>query len=175
MSKPFQIVTIPLGGRIGICPLPGRGGDLAGDLEAIAAWRPALVVSMTEATEMAALGVADLPARLGQAGIAWRHFPIVDFGTPAPDALPAWSPLSAESHAALDQGEGVLLHCRGGLGRSGMIALRLMVERGEEPEAALARLRQIRPGAVETEEQREWASCLPSDADHTIPTTGLGL
>jgi len=158
MSEPLQIVTIPLGGRIGICPLPGRGGDLAGDLEAIARWQPALVVSMTEATEMAALGVADLPARLAQAGVAWRHFPIIDFGTPAPEALPAWSLLSAELHAALDRGEGVLLHCRGGLGRSGMIALRLMVERGEQPETALARLRQIRPGAVETGEQQVWGS-----------------
>jgi hypothetical protein len=48
-------------------------------------------------------------------------------------------------------------------------------QRGEEPEAALARLRQIRPGAVETEEQRVWGSGVESDADYTIPTTGLGL
>lgn len=107
---------------------------------------------------MAALGVADLPARLAQAGVEWRHFPIVDFGTPLPEALPAWSSLSAEIHAALGQGEGVLLHCRSGLGRSGMIALRLMVERGEEQDAALARLRGVRPGAVETGEQRVWGS-----------------
>jgi protein-tyrosine phosphatase len=158
MSEPFQIVTIPLGGRIGICPLPGRGGDLDRDLAAIAAWQAALVVSMTEMTELAAFESTDLPARLAQAGVAWRHFPIIDFGTPAPEALPAWSLLSAELHGALDRGEGVLLHCRGGLGRSGMIALRLMVERGEQPETALARLRQFRPGAVETEEQRVWGS-----------------
>jgi hypothetical protein len=38
-----------------------------------------------------------------------------------------------------------------------MIALRLMVERGEPAEAALARLRAARPGAVETAEQLAWA------------------
>ena len=41
--------------------------------------------------------------------------------------------------------------------RSGMIALRLMVERGADPDEALKRLRAVRPGAVETDEQRLWA------------------
>jgi hypothetical protein len=39
-----------------------------------------------------------------------------------------------------------------------MIALRILVERGEGGEAALARLRSVRPGAVETPEQLAWAS-----------------
>ena len=58
----------------------------------------------------------------------------------------------------LARGEGLLLHCRGGQGRSGMIALRLLVERGEAPDAGLTRLRQARPGAVETAAQLAWAS-----------------
>jgi len=177
MREPFVIATLPIAAeaRIGICRLPGGKGDLSGDVAAIRRWNPRLVVSLTERSEMEGLGAAALPDLLAGSGVDWRHFPIIDFGTPAPATVMAWPPLSAEIHAALDRGEGVLLHCRGGLGRSGMTALRLMVERGEEADAALVRLRQIRPGAVETEEQREWASCLPSGADHTIPTTGLGL
>ena len=38
-----------------------------------------------------------------------------------------------------------------------MIALRLLVERGADPEAALKRLRAVRPGAVETDDQFAWA------------------
>ena len=51
----------------------------------------------------------------------------------------------------------MLVHCRGGCGRSGMAVLRLMVEAGEAPEEALARLRAVRPCAVETEAQMDWA------------------
>ena len=57
------------------------------------------------------------------------------------------------SNAALSalQGKGrVLIHCMGGCGRSGMAALRLMIEAGEAPGAALERLRAVRPCAVET-------------------------
>ena len=159
MAEPFRIGTVELGasaGRIGICRLPGAGGGLEPDLGAIGKWQPAIVVSMTEAAEMAMLGAGDLPERLEGIGAIWRHFPVVDFGTPAPDA--SWAALSAELHKSLESGQNVLLHCRGGLGRSGMVALRLMVERGEAVEQALTRLRAARPGAVETKAQLAWAS-----------------
>jgi len=39
-----------------------------------------------------------------------------------------------------------------------MIALRLLVERGEDASSALARLRAARPRAVETDAQLAWAS-----------------
>ena len=38
-----------------------------------------------------------------------------------------------------------------------MIALRLLVERGADGHDALANLRSVRPGAVETDDQLAWA------------------
>ncbi|MGL5362350.1 MAG: tyrosine-protein phosphatase [Bosea sp. (in: a-proteobacteria)] len=155
--EPFTIATLalPSGARIGICRLPGRSGDLAGDVAQIAEWGAALVVSMTEADEMAAKGAGGLEAALVEASIGWRRFPIHDYGAPA-NADTHWPPLSHELHAALDQGQAVLLHCAGGKGRSGMVALRLLTERGVEAEAALAMIRDLRSGAVETEAQFLW-------------------
>ena len=95
-----------------------------------------------------------LGARLAEAGIAWRHWPIRDFGVPAGSD---WPRLAAALHSVLDGGGAVLLHCRGGRGRSGMVALRLLVERRAEPRAELARLRAVRSGAVETRAQLRWA------------------
>lgn len=166
MTERLTIATVELasGGRIGICRLPGIVGDLAGDVAAIRNWEPAFVVSMTGLSEMERAGAAALPFRLKEAGIGWRHFPIVDFGAPEPEVARGWPRLAAELHAALDAGGGVLTHCRAGLGRSGMVALRLLVERGEEPEAALARVRVARPGAVETSGQRAWATRPESQA-----------
>ena len=155
----FPIATLDLatGGRIGVCPIPGFAGTLDADLEAVFQWNPALVLSMTERKEMVACGIEDFGTRLRQRDRIWRHLPIHDFGGLSASNAKLWPDLSKQCHEVLDRGEGVLLHCRGGKGRSGMIALRLMVERGEDPDTALDRLREARPGAVETEEQLLWA------------------
>lgn len=154
MSEPFVIRQIPAGaGCIGVAPLPGRGGDLAADLSAIAEFGPAFVISCTEASEMGC--AEDLPAGLAAAGIGWRGFPIADFGVPAADATLAWPALQAEALAVLANGGRVLAHCHGGRGRSGMVALALLTAQGQG--AAFAHLRQHHPEAVETEAQRLWA------------------
>jgi protein-tyrosine phosphatase len=157
--EPFAIhvVTVANGGEIGLCRMPGRSGDLAADLGTIAAWSPRLVVSLTETNELAAHGAAGIGAALETSGISHRQFPIIDYGAPEAGDM-AWAALAAELHGALDAGGRVLVHCMGGCGRSGMIALRLMVECGETPDAALARLRTERPCAVETDGQMTWAS-----------------
>ncbi|MGL4241567.1 MAG: hypothetical protein ACRCTI_10695, partial [Beijerinckiaceae bacterium] len=152
MIEPFRIASVSLsaGGAIGLCRMPGRSGDLAGDIAAIRAWGPAIVVSLTETLELARHGADAMPGLLGSAGIVHRHVPLVDYGAPdTGDA--AWRSLAAEMHATLDAGGRVLVHCMGGCGRSGMIALRIMVERGEPADVALGRLRSARPCAVETE------------------------
>lgn len=152
----FTIATIEARpGRLGIARLPGRSGDLGHDIEAIRRWGARLVLSMTESDEMATHGAAALAARLSDCGIAHHHFPIRDFGAPE-QADTRWPDLSRALHARLDAGEGLLLHCMGGKGRSGMLALRLLTERGMEPKAALALIRHARPGAVETAEQEDW-------------------
>jgi protein-tyrosine phosphatase len=74
------------------------------------------------------------------------------------DCLGSLPHLAARLHKIRNEGGSILLHCRGGQGRSGMIALRILVERGEEVSVALTRLRSERPGAVETEAQLIWAS-----------------
>jgi len=158
MKQTFELATLTLGGgALGISPLPGANGDLTGDLERVCAFGPALVISMTETAEMDALGAGALPEALRRAGIGWAHFPVSDYAIPTPLSDTHWPAIAARAHGVLARGGRVLVHCRGGLGRSGMVALRLMVETGESPQAALHRLRAIRPGAVETAEQLMWA------------------
>ncbi|MEX0969706.1 MAG: protein phosphatase [Paracoccaceae bacterium] len=155
MTFAIAELAAPRGGTLGICPLPGRFGTALDDLAVLRAWQPDIVVSMTELAEMERHIVADLGGLLAQSGIGWAHFPIRDFGTPAFGA--AWNDLSARLHKVLDGGGRVLAHCYGGQGRSGMVLLGLMVERGMAADAALAALRKVRPGAVETVAQQAWA------------------
>jgi len=144
--------------RLGICPLPGRSGTIDTDLAAIVEWAPDLVVSLTEQPEMDAARAGTLGTLLADRTISWQHMPVVDFGVPEMKDNPSWDRLVAQIVSILDAGGRVLVHCKGGRGRSGMVLLRVMIERGEDPEDALRRLRAARPGAVETEEQFAWAA-----------------
>ena len=50
----------------------------------------------------------------------------------------------------LKRGENIVVHCRGGRGRSGLLAARLLVEMGVDPEAAILQVRAANPLAIET-------------------------
>jgi len=145
------------GGTLALAPLPGAGGDYAADLVHLRDWRPAIVISLTQAAEGVAAGAATLGPDLQESGTRWIAFPVPDYGVPTPDQGTQWTMASQSARAALAGGGRVLLQCRGGCGRSGMVALRLMIETGEAPEAALDRLRRLRPCAVETPAQQRWA------------------
>ena len=152
----FAIYDLPvLKGRLAISPMPGRTRHYYSDWLHLMAWRPDLVITMTPQSELDRKGAGTLGTDLTNEGIAWVHFPVPDFGVPLDDA--PWDATRDAALAVLRRGGKVLVHCHGGCGRSGMICLRLMIAAGEGAEAALARLRQARLCAVETEAQMGWA------------------
>ncbi|MEY8841911.1 protein phosphatase [Cribrihabitans sp. XS_ASV171] len=145
------------GGTLALCPMPGRYGPYSEDLDLIASWQPALVISLTTEVEMIEDGARHFGSDIQGRAARWAHLPVPDYGTPPREAEERWGAVSASARQALKGGGRVLIHCRGGCGRSGMAALRLMVECGEKPQEALARLRTVRPCAVENDAQRDWA------------------
>ncbi|MEP2717974.1 protein-tyrosine phosphatase family protein [Pseudophaeobacter sp.] len=161
--KPLTLHGLCVGdGILALCALPGSGGDYAGDLEHLHDWQPGLVISMTTEVEQVGFGAAMLGRDLQAMGCRWHHLPLPDFSAPNPEMLRLWPEVSGLARQALQGGGRVLVHCKGGCGRSGMVVLRLMIEAGEQPAAALRRLRRVRPCAVETAAQMQWASSAAS-------------
>ena len=153
----FEIFEMAVGGGVlALSPLPGRTRHYATDLARLLDWRPALVMTMCETHELERKGSGSLGADMAAHGIAWRHLPLPDYAAPGAE-LAGWAEASGLALGLLAARRRVLVHCFGGCGRSGMAVLRLMVEAGEDGAAALARLRQARPCAVETDAQLAWA------------------
>lgn len=168
MSSPFVISRLALeaGAEIALCRLPGSVTPLELDIEAICTHGVSCVVSLTPTEEMRLAGGGQLPLLLQEHGMAWYHFPVIDYGVPAAHQAEDWERLAASLHLLLDRGERVLIHCLAGIGRSGMAAMRLLVERGLSPADALTQVRKARPGAVERQAQFDWAAKPP----HGLPT-----
>ena len=91
----------------------------------------------------------DLIARLGLTEV---HLPVRDFTPPTPPQLDQGVAAIAQ---AIDAGHAVLVHCKGGKGRGGTLAACYLVSRGMSPEEAIAKVRALRPGAIETSRQEK--------------------
>jgi ADP-ribosyl-[dinitrogen reductase] hydrolase len=129
--------------------------DLDEDLRAIRDWGACALVTLMEAFELVECGVGDLPGKVPE-GIVHFRLPIPDGGVPDEAWERAWVDASARIRALLRQGRRVVIHCLGGLGRTGMVSARLLVEFGMDPEEAIAAVRKARPGAIENEDQEDY-------------------
>jgi len=140
-------------GCIAIVPCPGQARSLAEDIDLLQRWGASLVVTLAQQSELERLGVARLGDELRTRGIAWLHAPIADYGVPDAAFEALWTEAGRRVRQLLRQERNVVFHCRAGLGRSGTMAARTLVELGWVPHLAIAEVRRVRPGAIETAEQ----------------------
>ena len=165
-TSPLAIAELRVdrsGACLGLTICPGkkdrRAGwdrDLHKDLVAIRDWGASTVVTLIEDHEFRLLGIDTLGEQVGRLAMQWVHLPIRDVDVPDIRFESAWTTEGPALHRRIDNGERVLIHCRGGLGRTGLVAAMILVERGTEPREAIRRVREVRPHAVETTEQERY-------------------
>ena len=175
-SSPIRIAAVTSGrdhGRIGVTLCPGKTDpagisgawkrDLNTDLDAIQRWGATAVVTLIEEHEFDLLSVRDLPGKVRHRHMEWWHLPIQDGKSPPARSFDdRWAVAGDALRDRLRLGFDVLVHCRGGLGRAGTVAARLLVELGARPDDAIRRVRDVRPGAIEDGAQEAHvAQCAP--------------
>jgi ADP-ribosyl-[dinitrogen reductase] hydrolase len=162
VSSPLLIASLRLGvgeGCLGLTICPGKKDqykwdrDLDEDLRAIRNWGASTVVTLIEPHEFNLLKVDQLGERVQELGMRWIHLPIRDVDVPDQRFVQGWSAAGPEIHDRLRKGEKIVIHCRGGLGRTGLVAGLILVERGCEPREAIQKVRSVRPNAIETPAQ----------------------
>ncbi len=109
------------------------------------------------------------PARLARHGLVEVHLPVADFTPPSPAQVDRGVVAITEALAA---GRRVAVHCAGGRGRTGTLLACHLVHRGLDPDAAIARVREARPGSVETRAQ---AAAVEAYAQRLRSAEGRGM
>lgn len=85
---------------------------------------------MVEAAELDRYGFPQLGVEVEARGMEWHHLPIIDADIPREPFDAAWPQVGPVLRAHLAAGHRIVLHCLGGLGRTGTIAARLLIEMG---------------------------------------------
>lgn len=86
------------------------------------------------------------------AGVRVLHYPIQDMKTPR--TLESLDRLVNAILELLRHNKNVMIHCFGGKGRTGLVAAALLIKSKKAPATgAVAYVRKLRPGAVETRQQ----------------------
>jgi protein-tyrosine phosphatase len=135
-------------GRVALSPCPSAGVD------AIAAQGVSVVVTLTTKEELVGVGAGDLGAQCRAVGVTHIHQPIKDYGVPlVVDA----KHLVLTLRQLQRDGETILIHCMGGLGRSGLVCALWLVDAGSTPENAITIVRNTRSSkAIETKDQEQF-------------------
>jgi atypical dual specificity phosphatase len=89
---------------------------------------------------------------VNEAGLMTVHVPVQDMEAPTQEQLVRC--VSAINRANERQ-MGVAVHCGAGLGRTGVVLACYFVSKGLTAENAIAKVRRLRPGSIETQEQSE--------------------
>ena len=167
-SNELRINAIELSsqGRLGLTFCPGKKGpsqhgyywdrNLSNDLKAINEWQPDLVISLLQDYEFELLGVKDLPNYMSKADFIWHQIPVYDVSPPGIEFDAVWPFIGAQALDLLKSGGKVLLHCRGGIGRTGTVAAILLCMLGYEPQEAIDVVRDCRKGTIETNQQEQY-------------------
>ena len=168
-SHPILVDFLPddevkTSGRLGMTFAPGmwaesvRGRwerDLAADLRTLEEeYETDVLVSLMEDHEYHGYRIPELVEQDRLRDMEILRFAIEDMGVPREAESKRFEATIREIVQRLEQGQNVVVHCRGGLGRTGTVGTCVLVALGHHSaDEAIAAVREARKGTIQTREQ----------------------
>ena len=157
-AHPFWSLEVPrLDGQLLLTPCPGNQ-QVAMPL-ALAQLQLAGaggVLTLMTKDALAARGAGSLGSLVRARGMAWFHLPVADEQVPLEDFGQGWKACKQSILERLNAGQDIAIHCKGGSGRTGLIAARIMIEAGIPRADAIALVQALRPKAIQHPAHINW-------------------
>ena len=148
-QHPIYVLPCPSGqGELLLTPCPGsKNADLETSLRDLKNAGASAVLTLMTQEEMHINNVGTLASHCQTQGFAWFHLPMDDECAPAQPFLDAWAQHREEIHRRLNNDETIALHCKGGSGRTGIVAAQILMERGAGKDKTIVDIKALRPNA----------------------------
>jgi protein-tyrosine phosphatase/nicotinamidase-related amidase len=148
-------------GNIGLTILPGRkdySRSVDEDLKQLKEYGVDTIIPLITADEFGHFGVSDLLEKYEEYGFNIHSLPIMDQLVSSEEEM---VDMVHYLDRAVLKGEKVLLHCVGGLGRSGLVAASYLKYKGLNSDEAIKAVRKVRgPRTVESKIQEEFVKSI---------------
>lgn len=146
---PFDILNLDNGARLIFTPCPSTKGVSA--LAALKTLQNAganAVITMMPRTELSEFNADCISTQCQSLGLSWFHLPVEDDCAPEAPFASAFASQKAELLALLIAGKTIAIHCRGGSGRTGLMAAILLLELDYTPNKVKSLVQGLRPKAL---------------------------
>lgn len=151
-------------GRVGMTSAPGKCHEngitavhrrsMDVDLKVLTAKHTNMLVTLMEPLELMDNSMGGLAVELEKRGIKWLHFPIRDLSIPT--SLRGLRAAVVDVFEQVTAGRHVVVHCRGGHGRTGLFVACLLTEFGHDAGSAIKLVRAARKGTIHNDAQADF-------------------
>jgi len=149
MSHPYDTLLLPNGAKFVFTPCPGtKTVDLSESLNTLKAVGVSAVVTMLPSDEIVVLNVPTLGDDIVALAIEWYQLPVEDDQAPEQAFFDAFFEAKPKLIKLVEQQATIAIHCRGGSGRTGLMAAILLLEMGHSWDEVKALIQSIRPKAL---------------------------
>jgi len=175
-NLPLLIDTVTITGvkgLIGITSCPGMKDEfccldtykesLNDDLLTIRNWGAVALVTLLDGSELNTLGVKELSNKAVSHNLVWLHLPIRNLSVPDTKFDEQWVWAGPRLNQWLREGQRIVIHCKEGVGRAGIVAVRLMIELGMLPGQAIKAVQRARPGSLQLYSHEKYCYSLAFD------------
>lgn len=150
-QHPYSVLTSEqVKGQLIFTPCPGtKDTSVAEALDTLKGAGASALLTLMPTEELTQNEVENLPGQCQQRDIEWFHLPVEDDQAPGDRFQAAWDVNRERIKQLLTEGKNIAIHCKGGSGRTGLIAAQLLIECGVPLREAISDVQALRPRAIQ--------------------------
>lgn len=143
--------------NLAIMPKPNSDDSLEEDIINFSNQKVTVLVSLLTKEENFDLGLQSKKQVCEKYAIDFISFPIIDRSVPTERQTIQIRELAKKLVEKVNQNEKIIVHCRGGIGRAGMLCSAILMEQGLSNQETIEKISKIRGVSIpDTEEQKVW-------------------
>lgn len=154
-THPYDTLALASGGQLIFTPCPGtQDVPLTTAVEQLQQAGARTLITLMPNAELEKFNAQALPDVCESLGINWYQLPVDDESGPGSLFEQGWQQHRPALAKQLASGQTIAIHCRGGSGRTGLMAAILLAQQGMALDEIISSVQAIRPKALRQSAQR---------------------